>query len=107
MSKHNESTSSAVQDEITHLLDDLLELARTSTGLDPAKLAEVKQALRDRVESLGSTAQGAAQEAGRRLTDHAEDALQQADRYAHENPWHLVAAAGLVGLAVGVLVARR
>ena len=41
------------------------------------------------------------------IAEQTEDAIEAADRYAHEKPWHLVAVAGLVGLAFGVLVSRR
>lgn len=32
---------------------------------------------------------------------------READEYVHDNPWQAVAAAGVIGLLVGLLVSRR
>lgn len=95
--------AAAAQEELADFLDDVVEMARSSTGLDADKIEEIKQGFRRRIEELGSDAKSAAEG----VFGHAEDAIEQADRYAHEKPWQLVVAAGLVGLALGVLVARR
>lgn len=95
--------AAAAQEELSDFLDDVIDMARSSTGLDADKIEELKQGFRRRIEELGSDAKNAAEG----IVGHAEDAMEQADRYAHEKPWHLVVAAGLVGLALGVLVARR
>lgn len=106
MSKRSGSKA-GLQEELTALLDDVLELARSKTGLDAEKLDELKQGFRERVENFGTEAQGAVRDAASSIAGHADEALDSVDEYAHENPWHLVAAAGLIGLAIGVLVARR
>lgn len=33
--------------------------------------------------------------------------VREADEYVHDNPWQAVAAAGVIGLLVGLLVSRR
>lgn len=96
-------TGSKAHDELAALLDDVVELARSSTGLDTERLDALKQSFRERVESL----QVDARQTARDLVEQADTALDRADSLAREKPWHFVLAAGLVGLAMGVLVARR
>jgi ElaB/YqjD/DUF883 family membrane-anchored ribosome-binding protein len=103
MSNRKTSAAGAVQDELTRLLEDVMELAHSATGLDADRLDEIKEGLIERAEALGTTVKNAAHT----IADQAEEAIETADRYAHEKPWHLVAVAGLVGLAFGVLVSRR
>lgn len=107
MSVNSNPAAKAAQEELSAFLDDILDLARSGTGLDAARLDELKQGFRDRMEQIGSEAGGVARDAADRIAGHADEALREADRYAREKPWHLIAAAGLIGLAVGVLVARR
>lgn len=95
--------SATLQDELASFLDDVVELARSSTGLDNEKLEELKESFRAKVDELGTGARDAA----RNIADHTDEALARADAYAHEKPWHMVIAAGLMGLALGVLVSRR
>jgi ElaB/YqjD/DUF883 family membrane-anchored ribosome-binding protein len=103
MFKRKNSAAAAVQDELTRLIDDVVELTRSATGLDTDKLDEIKEDIRQRAEALGTTVRDAAHS----IADQAEEAIETADRYAHEKPWHLIAVAGLVGLAIGVLASRR
>ncbi|HUG71823.1 MAG TPA: hypothetical protein VMK82_00225 [Steroidobacteraceae bacterium] len=103
MFNRKHSAAAAVQDELTRLLDDTMELTRSAAGLDTDKLDEIKDGIRERAEALGATVRNAAHS----VADQAEEAIETADRYAHEKPWHLIAAAALVGLAFGVLVSRR
>jgi ElaB/YqjD/DUF883 family membrane-anchored ribosome-binding protein len=103
MSNRKNSTAGAVQDELTRLLEDVMELARSATSLDAGKLDEIKEDILDRAETLGATVKNAAHS----IAEQTEEAIEAADRYAHEKPWHLVAVAGLVGLAFGLLVSRR
>jgi ElaB/YqjD/DUF883 family membrane-anchored ribosome-binding protein len=97
------NAASQAQEELAAFLDDVVELARSSAGLDHDRLEELKQTFRERVGHL----QSEARQTARDLVDQADDALDRADTLAREKPWHFVLAAGLVGLAVGVLVARR
>lgn len=106
MSKSYDSVA-GLQEELSSFLDDIVELAQSKAGLAGDKLDELKQGLRDRLDDFGSEAQGAISGAARNISGHADEALDYVDTYAHEKPWHLVLAVGLIGLAVGVLVARR
>ncbi len=93
----------AVKDEVSAFLEDVVNLARSITHIDSERLEELKEGFRERL----GRAEAAARETARNLADEADDALDRADSYAHENPGHLVLAAGLAGLEMGVLVARR
>lgn len=93
----------AVQEELSALLDDVVELARSSTGIDAERLDELKRDFRERVDHIESDAKATA----RKLLSQADSALEQADSMAREKPWHFILAAGLVGVAMGVLVARK
>jgi ElaB/YqjD/DUF883 family membrane-anchored ribosome-binding protein len=103
MSKSHEPAAADLREELAELIEDILDVARSRTGLDQEKIDELRQGLRDRLDQIGSDA-GAVTS---RIADQAGEALTQADRYAHEKPWQLAAAAGLIGLAVGVLLSRR
>jgi len=103
MSKSHEPAAADLREELAELIEDILDVARTRTGLDKEKIEELRQGLRDRIDQLGSDAG----EVTSSIADQASEALSQADRYAREKPWQLAAAAGLIGLAVGVLLARR
>jgi ElaB/YqjD/DUF883 family membrane-anchored ribosome-binding protein len=93
----------AVQDELSAFLDDVVELARSSTGVDSQRLDELKRDFRERVDHIQSDAKDTARE----LLAQADTALDRADTMAREKPWHFILAAGLVGVAMGVLVARK
>ncbi len=107
MSAPDQSATSGARDELTALLEDLVELASSATGMDREKLAQLKQGLHERVEQFGAEARETAQDAASSLHAKASETMDQVDSYAHAKPWHLVLAAGLVGFAVGALVARK
>ena len=107
MSPQPPPSSSSVKDELAALLEDLVELTSSATGIDHQKLDELKQGLHERVGKIGADARDAAQDAASAIHDKASQTLEQVDRYAHAKPWHLVIAAGLVGFALGALVARK
>jgi ElaB/YqjD/DUF883 family membrane-anchored ribosome-binding protein len=107
MSAPDHSATSGVKDELSALLEDLVELASSATGMDREKLAELKQGLHDRVEQVGASAKDAATDAASSIKARATETMDRVDSFAHEKPWHLALAAGLIGLAVGVMVARK
>lgn len=94
---------SAAQSELNSLVSDLRSLL-SNRELDG--IPEIR-ALRSRLDdSLGAardTAMRAAQDAARQ----AREAAFAADRYAHDEPWHLAGAALAVGALVGFMLARR
>jgi ElaB/YqjD/DUF883 family membrane-anchored ribosome-binding protein len=107
MNAPDQPATSGARDELSALLEDLVELASSATGMDREKLAELKQGLHERVEQFGSDAKQTAKDAASSFQARASETLEQVDSYAHAKPWHLVLAAGLIGFAVGALVARK
>jgi ElaB/YqjD/DUF883 family membrane-anchored ribosome-binding protein len=55
--------------------------------------------LRSTREALHDTKVSAVRE-GKRVA-------READEYVHDNPWQAIAAAGVIGLVVGLLISRR
>ena len=107
MSSQDQATGSGIKGELAALLEDLVELASSATGIDKEKLADIKQGLHERVEQIGAEAKDAASNAASAIRDRASETFEQVDDYAHAKPWNLAIAAGLVGLVVGLLVARK
>lgn len=96
--------------DITKLKAQLRELTE--------KLEEVSQSA---VETAGSSTQNALADARERLEDIVEqvqtqgkalqkkvgDVSKEANNYAHENPWHVVAAGAALGLLAGIIISNR
>lgn len=99
----SKKAKAAMRKELSSFLDDVVELARSSTGLDAERVEELKRNFRERVDEIESDARDTTRE----LLDQADAAIDHADMLAREKPWHFILASGLVGLAIGVLVARR
>ncbi|MEJ0100269.1 MAG: hypothetical protein WDO12_11235 [Pseudomonadota bacterium] len=99
--------SSAAKNELSALLEDLVELASNATGIDPEKLEDLKASLHERVGKFGSDARGAAKDAASSIQDQAEEALGKVDGFARAKPWQLALAAGLIGFVVGAMVSRK
>ncbi|MET0281425.1 MAG: hypothetical protein ABW278_09935 [Steroidobacteraceae bacterium] len=103
MSEATSAAAAALKAELSKLVEDLAELASKSTGMGAERLDQLKDGFRERIDQLGTEARSTAG----RVRQQADEVLEHADSYAHEKPWNLVIAAGLVGLVVGVLVARK
>lgn len=58
------------------------------------------------VESLKSTRE-ALKDTKESILSESKRVASEADEYVHENPWQAIAAAGVIGLLVGLLVSRR
>ena len=84
------------------MADTLDEVLRESGDKTKEELKELhskaKGVLRDaRARFNGSTS----------LTQHARDAVDQADSYVRDKPWQGVGIGAAVGIVLGVLLARR
>jgi ElaB/YqjD/DUF883 family membrane-anchored ribosome-binding protein len=74
--------------------------AAAASGEQATELrAKAVESLRSTREALHDTKVSALRE-GKRVA-------READEYVHENPWQAIAAAGLIGLVVGLLMSRR
>jgi ElaB/YqjD/DUF883 family membrane-anchored ribosome-binding protein len=83
-------------DEVLGMLSD----ARSGSQEDVRRL-------RERVQEGAHRLKGVAVERQEQLRAAAGKAAEQADDYAHDNPWQVAAIAGAVGLLLGVLISRR
>lgn len=78
----------------------LLKEAAQASGDQATELrAKAVDALRATRETLQDTTLSFARE-GKRVA-------READEYVHDNPWQAIAAAGVIGLVVGLLISRR
>lgn len=57
----------------------------------------------DQAKEKGMEVRQQLEEKGQQVKQQFENASQVADKYAHEKPWHLIAFAGVVGFAIGLL----
>ena len=102
MFKKAERTERDIDQDVTLLADTLDEVLRESGDKTKEELKELhskaKGVLRDaRARFNGSTS----------LTQHARDAVDQADSYVRDKPWQGVGSGAAVGIVLGVLLARR
>ncbi|MNF12516.1 hypothetical protein D3C80_2140310 [compost metagenome] len=76
-------------------------------------LRESGDKTKEELKELHSKAKGVLRDARARfngsssLTQHARDAVDQADSYVHDKPWQGVGIGAAVGIVLGVLLARR
>ena len=102
--------SFSVSDTVSSAQQDLERLVSDLRGLLASKdLDSIPQigALRDRIDEGLSRARESAVEAAQEAARQAREAAAAADRYAHDEPWRVAAAALAVGALVGFLLARR
>ncbi|MCY0656350.1 DUF883 family protein, partial [Klebsiella pneumoniae] len=76
-------------------------------------LRESGDKTKEELKELHSKAKGVLRDARARfngstsLTQHARDAVDQADSYVRDKPWQGVGIGAAVGIVLGVLLARR
>jgi ElaB/YqjD/DUF883 family membrane-anchored ribosome-binding protein len=107
----NQSTDSAMTNGVQEKLlegmkaalaeaEGLLRSAASATGDQAAELrARALESLRTTRESLHDTQES--------LLRQGKKAIREADDYVHDKPWQAVAAVGIVGLLLGLLISRR
>jgi len=77
-----------------------LKEAASASGDQAQELrAKAVESLRATREALHDTKASVMRESRR--------VAREADEYVHDNPWQAIAAAGVIGLVVGLLVSRR
>jgi len=96
-------TREMLADDMRVVLADTEQLLKAVVGQSGEKLAalqpRIEQSLRDVKAQLVEFEQAAAEKA--RAT------VQATDDYAHEHPWKIAGVTALIGVAVGMLIARR
>ena len=89
--------------EISDFIDEVLELIGEARDWEQDEVAQ----LRERVQDSAQRLKDGAYQKQRELRRAAKHAAVQADGYVHDNPWQTAAIAGVLGLALGVLISRR
>ena len=79
-----------------HMISEFEEKARGGEGED----------LASKVQQTASEWQETAQQWQQRAAESAKRAWETTDEYVRENPWALLGAAALAGLAVGLFLSR-
>lgn len=78
----------------------LLRSAASATGDQAAELrARALDSLRTTREALHDTQES--------LLRQGKKVIREADDYVHDKPWQAIAAVGVVGLLLGLLISRR
>jgi ElaB/YqjD/DUF883 family membrane-anchored ribosome-binding protein len=91
------------RDEIDDFVEEVIDLLSGAGERGKEELSDLRARLQGSAQRLKEGAlKGQAE-----LRAAAESAAAKADEYAHENPWPIIAAAGAVGLVLGVLLSRR
>jgi ElaB/YqjD/DUF883 family membrane-anchored ribosome-binding protein len=92
------------------LMDDLKAVAADAEALLAATAGDASDRVRD-ARARASEALGKARErlsaVEAELRARTKAAVGEADRYVHENPWPVIAAAAGIGVLIGILLARR
>ena len=95
---------------IDRLIDDFRRVMADVDGLIGATAgaaSDTISAARSRAEKTLSRAREHLKSVEGSISDQAEAAVEEADRYVRRNPWAAVGIAAGIGLVIGVLVGRR
>lgn len=84
-------------------LDDAEKLLREAADASGDKAIELREKA---MSSLTRTREGLS-EAQDAMLERGRQAARATDDYVHDRPWQAMAAAGLAGLVVGMLMSRR
>ena len=102
MSESMESTRDRLVDEFSEVIshaEETLKRANAETG-------EKARELRSQAEGMLLRGKLRLQELQGQALDRSRAAARATDDYVHENPWPVLAAAAIVGFAVGMLMNR-
>ena len=99
----NKQKSAALSHEFENFLSEMEDLLRETASLGGEELAVAKEKIQQRVAEAKATASSISGDLARR----ARKAARRADVEVHEEPWKIVGAGALVGLLLGILLARR
>jgi ElaB/YqjD/DUF883 family membrane-anchored ribosome-binding protein len=94
---------SSASTEFHGFLADIEDLITSMTPLTGEDLARAKAKLSERVAAARETVTVM----GTEITDHARKTARVTNDYVHEHPWQAVGIGAVLGLLIGVAVARR
>ena len=97
------ATRAGVSKEVHDFIADVEDLVKDATTMSGDELAKAKSTLSDRIASAKKSLSGFGTVAAERARIVAKDT----DAFVHEQPWTAIAISGVVGLLLGVALARR
>jgi ElaB/YqjD/DUF883 family membrane-anchored ribosome-binding protein len=95
---------------VDRLVDDLRRVMHDVEGLIGATAnaaSDTISAARARAEKTLLSARDHLRTVEGTVSESAEEAVEEADRYVRKNPWAAVGIAAAVGLLIGIMVGRR
>lgn len=102
-SERTKNAASAVSEEFHHFLSDIEDLVKQTTTLTGEDLARARAKLSERV----SAARESVEEMGDSVVKRVRQGAADTNAYVHEEPWKAIGVGALVGLLLGVVLARR
>jgi ElaB/YqjD/DUF883 family membrane-anchored ribosome-binding protein len=102
-SGHDRGVRDFANGQINNFIDNVEDLTQALKDVDTPEIARVKAKVKIALAAAKSAiADGAAQ-----VRSQALQVTKTTDTYVRDNPWQVVGIAALIGLAVGILAARR
>ncbi len=102
-SGHDRGVRDYANGQINNFIENVEDLTQALKDVDTPEIARVKAKVKMALAAAKSAiADGAAQ-----VRSQALQVTKTTDTYVRDNPWQVVGIAALIGLAVGILAARR
>lgn len=89
--------------DLKAVIADAEELLKATAGAAGERIASARARAEETVRAAKEKLSGLDEE----IIDRAKDAARATDDYVREHPWGAVGVAAVVGLLVGILIARR
>jgi ElaB/YqjD/DUF883 family membrane-anchored ribosome-binding protein len=89
--------------QVNTFIENVEDLTDALKNVDTPEIARVKA----KVKIALAAAKSALSDSAAQVRDQARQASKTTDAYVRENPWQVVGVAALIGVAVGIMVARR
>jgi len=93
----------SVVSDVQDLLHEVGDSSSSTVSEFKSRLSRALDVARDRLDTID----GSMRTNARQAATSARQAATMTDDYARAHPWHIVSAGALVGLAIGLLIARR
>jgi ElaB/YqjD/DUF883 family membrane-anchored ribosome-binding protein len=93
----------AVPSEVRNFVADIGDLITATTSLTGADLARAKEKLIERA----AAAKAALARMGSEVSERARQTARVTDDYVHDRPWQAIGIGAVLGLVIGIVLARR
>lgn len=97
------ATQENLSSDFGKVMDDIDSLVSATTNKAESEVKALRTRIRERLDATKERVLDAQHEA----LDKAKRAAHATDDYVHLHPWQAVGVAAAVGVAIGVLIARR